>query len=328
MKNVKNPNMGLKLKYYVMKQRGTPIKLEYRDKTLRARFSVWYPVAGEPIWDFSKFEFREVFCERQLLIEKYNKSKHYEKPITIQYKKPGMKVWHTCNLDPSWEDGTEYRELPSELELLKERYYHQIAIGKPMVLQYKHKDDKDWLDVKETKNSGPIVSWPTYNDYREKPKDDLNEEVTNIVDDVKYDILINQIVLMMEYAKSLKTNKPIKIQCALKKKSTIYDDCLEPAWNWQSYYYRIKPEPEYRAFTDDELIDAFKSRDNYEIKHKKNGNVIEQENIRFMIIKHAIVIKVRGGIITKDTLLSDYTFSDGTPLGILKQEEKVTGFGL
>lgn len=103
-------------------------------------------------------------------------------------------------------------------------------------------------------------------------------------------------------------------------------DIESPIWNWDTYDYRIKPEPEYRPFKDaDECWQEM-------LKHEPFGWVVIIENN--LSIKYNIQALVQDGVkstavLTDDVMsekfpfegvLQKFTFVDGTPFGIKKEE--------
>lgn len=103
-------------------------------------------------------------------------------------------------------------------------------------------------------------------------------------------------------------------------------DIESPIWNWDTYDYRIKPEPEYRPFKDaDECWQEM-------LKHQPFGWVVIIENN--LSIKYNIQALVQDGVkstavLTDDVMsekfpfegvLQKFTFVDGTPFGIKKEE--------
>ena len=85
----------------------------------------------------------------------------------------------------------------------------------------------------------------------------------------------------------------------------IWNYTRDPIWNWFENEYRVKPTPEYIPFTfeDAEFLIG-------KVVKSKDENWVE-------------TISWCGDIATSvsnyETLLSDYTFLDGSPCGKLKQ---------
>lgn len=103
-------------------------------------------------------------------------------------------------------------------------------------------------------------------------------------------------------------------------------DIESPIWNWDTYDYRIKPEPKYRPFKNaDECWQEM-------LKHEPFGWVVIIENN--LSIKYNIQALVQDGVkstavLTDDVMsekfpfegvLQKFTFVDGTPFGIKKEE--------
>lgn len=103
-------------------------------------------------------------------------------------------------------------------------------------------------------------------------------------------------------------------------------DIESPIWNWDTYDYRVKPEPKYRPFKNaDECWQEM-------LKHEPFGWVVIIENN--LSIKYNIQALVQDGVkstavLTDDVMsekfpfegvLQKFTFVDGTPFGIKKEE--------
>lgn len=103
-------------------------------------------------------------------------------------------------------------------------------------------------------------------------------------------------------------------------------DIESPIWNWDTYDYRVKPEPKYRPFKNaDECWQEM-------LKHEPFGWVVTIENN--LSIKYNIQALVQDGVkstavLTDDVMsekfpfegiLQKFTFVDGTPFGIKKEE--------
>jgi hypothetical protein len=111
------------------------------------------------------------------------------------------------------------------------------------------------------------------------------------------------------------------IKAALEGKAIQYStitedkwhDTDEPIWAWDTDEYRVKPEPLYRPFTNTELckyLDCYI----FDGKNKSSKFVV------FSISKNWITLRLTGDIVkyhvTRETLLEDYTFSNGTKCGV------------
>lgn len=103
-------------------------------------------------------------------------------------------------------------------------------------------------------------------------------------------------------------------------------DNSSPTWQWDKFDYRVKPEPKYRPFKDaDECWQEM-------LKHEPFGWVVIIENN--LSIKYNIQALVQDGVkstavLTDDVMsekfpfegaLQKFTFVDGTPFGIKKEE--------
>lgn len=85
-----------------------------------------------------------------------------------------------------------------------------------------------------------------------------------------------------------------------------WDACISPVWDWRSYEYRIKSEPEYVPYT---FNDA-KGLIGKTIIHKKTKNL-------YMIIgaSNAYVNPAGYGNVPYGDILANFTDINGSPLG-------------
>ena len=101
------------------------------------------------------------------------------------------------------------------------------------------------------------------------------------------------------------------------KDDEVWIDIDDPDWDWHSWEYRIKPEPNYRPFRDVEECwqEMQKHRPFGWIKNKNNGHyaMITKVNADFDK-KHIAISGIN--IWTLSETMCDYTFADGEPFGI------------
>ena len=96
-----------------------------------------------------------------------------------------------------------------------------------------------------------------------------------------------------------------------------------PSFNWDKYAYRIKPNPKYRPFkTQEECWNEM-------LKHQPFGwlkSIKKQEKVhigRVFEVKDYVLItlSINEGINNNPSYFFDeYTFADGTPFGIKREE--------
>ena len=96
-----------------------------------------------------------------------------------------------------------------------------------------------------------------------------------------------------------------------------------PSFNWDKYAYRIKPEPRYRPFKSQEECW------NEMLKHQPFGwlkSIRKQEKVHigrvFEVKDFALItLSINEGINNNPSYFFDeYTFADGTPFGIKKED--------
>ena len=103
-----------------------------------------------------------------------------------------------------------------------------------------------------------------------------------------------------------------EIQVALKDYN-VWENPLYmgiPLWNWEKYKYRIKPEPKYRPLKPEELI-TLKGK---WLKCKEGGNIFLPTGITDKRVL------LGGNFYYADRLLSNWTYEDGSPVGVLEEE--------
>lgn len=99
-------------------------------------------------------------------------------------------------------------------------------------------------------------------------------------------------------------------------------DIESPIWNWDTYDYRIKPEPEYRPFKNaDECWQEMQKHQPFGwviSKRRKDCfiNIVQLHSISGETVANFTFTTVNGS----KTLLEGYTFADGAPFGILEEE--------
>ena len=107
------------------------------------------------------------------------------------------------------------------------------------------------------------------------------------------------------------------------KDDEVWIDIENPDWDWHNWEYRVKPEPNYRPFKNAEECwqEMQKQQPFGWLKDKEDGH-------------YAMVTVVGSGRDMKCIAISgndcwpfnetmrDYTFADGSPFGILTEEEE------
>ena len=103
----------------------------------------------------------------------------------------------------------------------------------------------------------------------------------------------------------------------------LWIDCDNPMFDWASFNYRIKPEPKYRPFKSQEECW------NEMLKHQPFGwlkSIRKQEKVHigrvFEVKDFALItLSINEGINNNSSyFFNEYTFADGTPFGIKKEE--------
>ena len=117
-----------------------------------------------------------------------------------------------------------------------------------------------------------------------------------------------------------------KIQYRSKENGEWFDLFLmqEPAWDWASFDYRIKPEEKYRPYKDtDEMIEDFKRRFNVQVPpyampmiwvRDKGTNV--RSHVSAFFAKN---VTFRDATWWLDVLFENFTYLDGSPCGIREE---------
>ena len=107
------------------------------------------------------------------------------------------------------------------------------------------------------------------------------------------------------------------------KDDEVWIDIENPDWDWHNWEYRVKPEPNYRPFKNAE--ECWQEMQ----KHQPFGWLKDKEDGHY-----AMVTVVGSGRDMKCIAISgndcwpfnetmrDYTFADGSPFGILTEEEE------
>lgn len=95
---------------------------------------------------------------------------------------------------------------------------------------------------------------------------------------------------------------------------------LTPVWNWTAFEYRIKPESKHRPYTFEEL-QAEMAKGKIAVKRKVRKSI-------FTIIRVCEDYSDDGKIqlsanlgISYETFLNDYTWLDGSPCGVIEEED-------
>ena len=116
-----------------------------------------------------------------------------------------------------------------------------------------------------------------------------------------------------------------KIQYRSKENGEWFDLFLmqEPAWDWASFDYRIKPEEKYRPYKDtDEMIEDFKRRFNVQVPAYSMPEIWvrdEGSKVRSHVsVFYAYMVVIRDATLWLDALLENFTYLDGTPCGIME----------
>ncbi len=98
---------------------------------------------------------------------------------------------------------------------------------------------------------------------------------------------------------------------------TDYNPSVEPLFNWDSFDYRVKPEPKYRPFCNAEECwqEMLKHQPFGWLTHK---STMEHEMITFLggEVDHVNISSMP--FLMKD-LLQYYTFADGSVLGVKEE---------
>lgn len=95
-------------------------------------------------------------------------------------------------------------------------------------------------------------------------------------------------------------------------------DCYVPSFNWDSYNYRIKPEPKYRPFQSQEECwnEMQKHSDLGWLRDIKNNNISQVLRIGDEVVDIlGYTINTR----TFEVMFQQFKFTDGTPFGIKEE---------
>lgn len=117
----------------------------------------------------------------------------------------------------------------------------------------------------------------------------------------------------------MKTDEIIKVLQAFKegkkievREKTLHDDqqwkeMINPYWAFETYDYRVKPEPEYVPYTS--VLEV--SRDKW-VKEERSSVL---SKITALDLDDAICVRVEYDWVSLKDLFENYTYEDGTPCG-------------
>ena len=96
-------------------------------------------------------------------------------------------------------------------------------------------------------------------------------------------------------------------------------DVTNPTFNWSIYIYRVKPEPKYRPFKNqEECWNEMHKHSNFGwIKGNTTGEY--KQIVRIYNYKSELIFNIGyngSADYSSETLFNSYTFADGTPFGI------------
>ena len=96
-------------------------------------------------------------------------------------------------------------------------------------------------------------------------------------------------------------------------------DVTNPTFNWSIYIYRVKPEPKYRPFKNqEECWNEMHKHPNFGwIKGNTTGEY--KQIVRIYNYKSELIFNIGyngSADYSSETLFNSYTFADGTPFGI------------
>ena len=99
-------------------------------------------------------------------------------------------------------------------------------------------------------------------------------------------------------------------------------DVINPTFNWSIYIYRVKPEPKYRPFKNQEECwnEMHKHPDFGWIKGNVTGEY--KQIVRIYNYKSELIFNIGyngSADYSSETLFNSYTFADGTPFGIKEE---------
>ena len=96
-------------------------------------------------------------------------------------------------------------------------------------------------------------------------------------------------------------------------------DATNPSFNWSNYIYRIKPEPKYRPFKNqEECWNEMHKHSNFGwIKGNTTGEY--KQIVRIYNYKSELIFNIGyngSADYSPEIMFSSYTFADGSPFGI------------
>ena len=99
-------------------------------------------------------------------------------------------------------------------------------------------------------------------------------------------------------------------------------DVTNPTFNWSIYIYRVKPEPKYRPFKNqEECWNEMHKHSNFGwIKGNVTGEY--KQIVRIYNYKSELIFNIGyngSADYSSETLFNSYTFADGTPFGIKEE---------
>ena len=99
-------------------------------------------------------------------------------------------------------------------------------------------------------------------------------------------------------------------------------DVTNPTFNWSIYIYRVKPEPKYRPFKNqEECWNEMHKHSNFGwIKGNVTGEY--KQIVRIYNYKSELIFNIGyngSADYSSETLFTSYTFADGTPFGIKEE---------
>ena len=99
-------------------------------------------------------------------------------------------------------------------------------------------------------------------------------------------------------------------------------DVANPSFNWSIYIYRVKPEPKYRPFKNqEECWNEMHKHSNFGwIKGNTTGEY--KQIVRIYNYKSELIFNIGyngSADYSSEMLFNSYTFADGTPFGIKEE---------
>lgn len=95
--------------------------------------------------------------------------------------------------------------------------------------------------------------------------------------------------------------------------------CYDPTWNWDSFDYRIKPEPKLRPYTFDELQDEM-AKGKFAVKLKGQKRILTILQV-LDDVKEIYKIKLSDWMESSyELLMEHYQWLDGSPCGVIEEE--------